>query len=693
MIIRFLSFKSRIPESRINSAKLAMPLTECHLVGECVFPCIFTSTGCYGRVGFLLWFAVCDGPSPACPPAHSLSPPHPHVFQPRRTTWVSTMNGPALQPSSASSPPSASPAPAPRGWSEFCELHAVAAARELARQYWLFAREHPQHAPLRAELVSLQFTDLFQRYFCREVRDGRAPGRDYRDTGRGPPAKAEASPEPGPGLAAPGLPKARSSEELAPPRPPGPCSFQHFRRSLRHIFRRRSAGEVPAAHTAAAVGTPGEAAETPARPGLAKKLLPWSLAREPPPEALKEAALRYSLADEASMDSGARWQRGRLALRRAPGSDGPDGPDRVLELFDPPKSSRPKLQAACSSIQEVRRCTRLEMPDNLYTFVLKVKDRTDIIFEVGDEQQLNSWMAELRECTGRGRLESTEAEMHIPSALEPSTSSSPRGSTDSLNQGASPGGLLDPACQKTDHFLSCYPWFHGPISRVKAAQLVQLQGPDAHGVFLVRQSETRRGEYVLTFNFQGIAKVWGGAGRTVPLLSTGVQGPRGTARIHHPLLPQHLRLSLTERGQCRVQHLHFPSVVDMLHHFQRSPIPLECGAACDVRLSSYVVVVSQPPGSCNTVLFPFSLPHWDSELGLPHLSSSGCPRGLSPEGLPGRSSPPEQIFHLVPSPEELANSLRHLEPEPVNRARDSDYEMDSSSRSHLRAIDNQYTPL
>nr|XP_008523912.1 PREDICTED: SH2B adapter protein 3 [Equus przewalskii] len=324
------------------------------------------------------------------------------------------------------------------------------------------------------------------------------------------------------------------------------------------------------------------------------------------------------------------------------------------------ESSKPKLQAACSSIQEVRRCTRLEMPDNLYTFVLKVKDRTDIIFEVGDEQQLNSWMVELRECTGQG-LENTDPEMHIPSALEAGTSNSPRGSTDSLNQGASPGGLLDPACQKTDHFLSCYPWFHGPISRVKAAQLVQLQGPDAHGVFLVRQSETRRGEYVLTFNFQGIAK--------------------------------HLRLSLTERGQCRVQHLHFPSVVDMLHHFQRSPIPLECGAACDVRLSSYVVVVSQPPGSSNTVLFPFSLSHWDSELGLPHLSTSGCPRGLNPEGLPGRSSPPEQIFHLVPSPEELANSMRHLEPEPASRARDSDYEMDSSSRSHLRAIDNQYTPL
>lgn len=61
----------------------------------------------------------------------------------------------------------------PRNWREFCELHAIATARQLAGYYQSFARERPQHDVLPPESFSKQFTDLFQQHFCCEVnKDG-----------------------------------------------------------------------------------------------------------------------------------------------------------------------------------------------------------------------------------------------------------------------------------------------------------------------------------------------------------------------------------------------------------------------------------------------------------------------------------------------------------------------------------------
>ncbi|XP_053136257.1 SH2B adapter protein 3 [Hemicordylus capensis] len=540
--------------------------------------------------------------------------------------------------------PPENPAP-PSDWHAFCEQHAITTARELARKYLLFVHEKPQREVLAAENFSLQFADLFQQYFRSEVKGSCAMDRcrvlpfsrvrDYRETSRSRDNGALGTVVPKAGVELAGqadrgpegrLPKSWSSEELVETAPSLAMrrhfSLDRLRRSWRSLFCRRSSGPAP-----------GDQAS----------------------EVQKEGNLKYWMVMEATMDSGARWQRCRLVLRKVGPSD---SEEYVLELFDPPKCSKPKLHTTRSEIQEIRRCTRLEMPDNVHTFVLKVNTSTDIIFDTGDDQQLLSWMSEIKVCFRQGS-EGTDIEWDSHSEVV--TASPMNSSTDSLNQGAVHSGLPEQPCQKTDHYLSSFPWFHGPISRVKAAQLVQLQGLEGHGVFLIRQSETRRGEYVLTFNFQGRAK--------------------------------HLRLSLTDKGQCRVQHLRFPSILDMLHHFQRCPIPLECGAACDVRLSSYVVVVPHTQaGSCNPV--PLSPP-----VHLVQLTPASCP--WLPDNDLHHSSSMEQIFHLVPSPEELASSLWHSSSRrlatpptsPATRPWDSDYEMDAQGRGHLRAVNNQYTPL
>ncbi|XP_005996463.2 SH2B adapter protein 3 [Latimeria chalumnae] len=580
------------------------------------------------------------------------------------------MNGNTIQPSTST---------LPRGWKEFCELHAISIAKELAKQYWLFVNEHPHHDVLAAENFSLQFTDLFQQYFRNEVKEGLAMNKyqilpftgvhDYRETSRrladGTPAvtssKVEADltvqpdePDRASDTNRRSLSKARSSEDLSvgiSQQSERPSRFNQLGKSIRNLFRRKSSESIVGEQKGATGVT--EPIDWPTK--LAQKLFPQTLTREDNCEVCKEGTLNYLIVDDASMDMGPIWKKCRLLLRKTGTSE---GEGHILEVFDPPKG-KPKLSENCSAINEIRRCTCLEMPDRLNTFVLKVNNTQEVIFETADDQQLNSWILAIKECINIGS-DGVDVQL-LPApfsdTVSPCTGS---GSTDSINQGATHFNLPEQIYQKTDYFLASYPWFHGPISRFKAAQLVQAPGIEGHGVFLVRQSETRRGEYVLTFNFQGRAK--------------------------------HLRLSLTETGQCRVQHLRFPSIVEMLNHFRLFPIPLECGTAYDVKLSSYVVAVvplQGPNTSSSTLLLPFSIHRWNSEPSLAHFSPPNCPRVHTMDFFQHQT---EQIFHPVPRPENLQNNLRRSESLEVRTShrRDSNYETDSSPRGRVRAIDNQY---
>ena len=79
---------------------------------------------------------------------------------------------------------------------------------------------------------------------------------------------------------------------------------------------------------------------------------------------------------------------------------------------------------------------------------------------------------------------------------------SPRGSP---TGGGSPLPSLEPGVDPDG--LRQYPWFHGMISRIDAALLVTHHGNGGTGEYLIRQSESRAGDLVLSFNYHGRAKV------------------------------------------------------------------------------------------------------------------------------------------------------------------------------------------
>ncbi|XP_073697973.1 SH2B adapter protein 1 isoform X2 [Garra rufa] len=329
---------------------------------------------------------------------------------------------------------------------------------------------------------------------------------------------------------------------------------------------------------------------------------------------------------------GMRWHKCRLVLKERDKDGGDGGLEYFLEFYIPPKASKPRLTVSCCSIVDVRSTTAIEVPDKENTFLLQLEGQVQYVIETRDAVQMRAWLSDIRNAICLSEQEDVEGvcgsaltelsstpEFNdrlsqvcyggvggspqlepLPPELPPRA---PLDESDSRLLGGGGTGLGTPFAETPDatgsflfsevsvsetveHPLSECQWFHGTLSRLKAAQLVLAGGMASHGVFLVRQSETRRGEYVLTFNFQGKAK--------------------------------HLRLSLNEDGQCRVQHLWFQSIFDMLEHFRVHPIPLESGGASDVTLISFVGAtnVRQPgrerAGSRPTVCDVITTRHPDS---------------------------------------------------------------------------------
>lgn len=335
-------------------------------------------------------------------------------------------------------------------------------------------------------------------------------------------------------------------------------------------------------------------------------------------ECRKEGTVNYLTPESLEQPSNShKWEKCKLVLVKTVGG-------YMLEFYSPPKSQKPRSGVFCFLITEARETTALEMPDHENTFVLKADNNMEYVIEARDTDDMRSWLATIRYCmrstptsqlppisdltannqvttsvSSQGTAQQQQQQQHtnstsishggvgglssslvnevnsltlnnqsalnaVPTMMAPELP--PRRPDDRISSSSNfelTETDLEPA-HETDTDLTAmmreYPWFHGTLARSEAAQLVLHNGISSHGVFLVRQSETRKGEFVLTFNFQGKAK--------------------------------HLRMTLNDLGQCRVQHLWFPSITEMLEHFRQHAIPLESGGTADVTLTNFVVLPS-----------------------------------------------------------------------------------------------------
>ncbi|XP_043278994.1 SH2B adapter protein 1 [Venturia canescens] len=381
-------------------------------------------------------------------------------------------------------------------------------------------------------------------------------------------------------------------------------------------------------------------------------------------ECRKEGIVNSLMGENA--DGTQKWEKSRLALIKAIGG-------YMLEFYSPPKAVKPRDGVFCSAITEARETTALEMPDHENTFVLKTQN-AEFVIEAHDSNDMRSWLATIKYCmrlihqnpmnpgsvgnditneSGAHGTTNVDGDRLRANSASKSSRMGPDHPDDLVNPPELPPRLrtrsnsnlelcssqqeIEQLANEGELDLSTslreYAWFHGTLPRSDAAQLVLHNAANGHGVFLVRQSETRKGEFVLTFNFQGRAK--------------------------------HLRMTLNDQGHCRVQHLCFPAILDMLDHFRQSAIPLESGGTEDVKLTEFVVA---------------------SQTRVPHHTVASANAQQLQERRPAAAPEPREVQTYGGSIRIRAESLEPLAQQNTNTA-------EQTAASSGRAVQNAYSFL
>lgn len=273
-------------------------------------------------------------------------------------------------------------------------------------------------------------------------------------------------------------------------------------------------------------------------------------------ELIREGHVRYMSGSELETK---QWRKCRLCLVKTAGG-------YLLEFYSPPKSNRAKSGIFCFLIMEVRETTPLEFEEgNESIFAIRGYNDVEYVIEARNPEDCQQWLAMIRGCISVNDPNTSQRFIRQPSA-PPAGPGFLRSrqffSTRSLNNvHAMTSTRIDtriPVTMRTfPPGLETYPWFHARLSRSVSARLVLHNGVDGHGLFLVRQSETRPGEFVLTFNCQGKAK--------------------------------HVRIVVMPDGECRIHQMIFETMIDLLEHFRDNPIPLESSSTPPMLLNEYVI--------------------------------------------------------------------------------------------------------